>query len=352
MMESEKLELRVNVKFLTKLGWKGTEIIKALHNVYGDNCPTDCRIYEWIRRFKEGRESIEDDPREGRPSTSTNDESVDAVRSLVEQDRRLSVEVIAHEVGISFGSADTILKDRLGLSKLSARWVPKALRDDQKAQRADCALHFLNQFDADPPGFLNRIVTGDETWLYQYDPENKVQSKQWLPTGGSGPIKFKGDRSVKKLMATIFWDAEGVVLVDFLHDQRTVTGPYYAEILRKLSDALRQKRPGKLHHRVLFHHDNAPAHTSHLSRAVLREYRWEILPHPPYSPDLAPSDFFLFPKLKENIKGVHWESISSVESAVLNWFSAQNPAFFRDGLERWRHRMEKCLTVDGSYVEK
>ena len=92
----------------------------------------------------------------------------------------------------------------------------------------------------------------------QYDPQTKQQSKQWLPRGSSGPIKFKSERSVKNVMATVFWDSEGVVLVDFLEDKKTVTGAYYVEVLRKLRAKLAEKRPGKLHRGILFHHDNAP----------------------------------------------------------------------------------------------
>ena len=93
-------------------------------------------------------------------------------------------------------------------------------------------------------------------------------------------------------MATVFWDSERVVLVDFLEGKKTVTGAYYVEVLRKLKAKLAEKGPGKLHRGILFHHDNAPAHSSRIVRDVLREFRWELLPHPPYSPDLAPSDFF------------------------------------------------------------
>ena len=113
-----------------------------------------------------------------------------------------------------------------------------------------------------------------------------------LPRGSSGPIKFKSERSVKKVMATVFWDSEGVVLVDFLEGKKTVTGAYYIEVLRKLRAKLAEKRPEKLHHGILFHHDNAPADSSWIIRDVLSKFQWELLPHPPYSPDLAPPDFF------------------------------------------------------------
>ena len=85
---------------------------------------------------------------------------------------------------------------------------------------------------------------------------------------------------------------------------------------------------------------------------ILHELKWEILPHPPYSPDLAPSNFFLFPKLKEQIKGTHWSSISDVEHAVKQWLSDQCQDFYRGGLERCRYHVEKYIELDGNYVEK
>ncbi|KFD50361.1 hypothetical protein M513_08743 [Trichuris suis] len=108
-------------------------------------------------------------------------------------------------------------------------------------------------------------------------------------------------------MATIFWDSDGVILTDFLEGERTVTASSYKAVLRKLKTAMARERPGKLHLGVLFHHDNALAHSSRTVRTVLREFRWEVIPHPPYSPDVAPSDFFLFSKLKEHLKGTLFE---------------------------------------------
>ena len=110
---------------------------------------------------------------------------IDFVRNLVKEDGQLIVYQIAETVGISVGSAHSIVHDNLCLSKLSMQWVPKALHPNQLNLRSE----------------LSTAI-----WVYQYDPETKQQSKQWLPHGSSGSIKFNSERSVKKVMATVFWD--------------------------------------------------------------------------------------------------------------------------------------------------
>ena len=116
----------------------------------------------------------------------------------------MTVYQIAETVGISVGSAHSILHDDLCLSKLSARWMPKAFRPNQLNLRSELPTAILLKIEAGEDRLFDRIITGDETWVYQYDPEIKQQSKQWVARGLSGPIKFKSERSVKKVMATVF----------------------------------------------------------------------------------------------------------------------------------------------------
>lgn len=345
-------EIRANIKFLTKLNWKTVNIIEALQQVYGDSAPCRAVVYDWVKRFKEGREQLEDDAREGRPTTSKTQENIRIVENLIKEDRRINIDEIAYALEISHGSAFSILTEDLGLSKLSARWVPKALQENQLQQRADLSLAILAKMEANETIFFKRCLTGDETWIYQYDPENKIQSKEWHPRGTPGPVKFKSEKSVKKIMATIFWDSEGVILIDFLEGKKTVTSSYYEGVLKKLKTSLAKKRRGKLHSQILFHHDNAPAHSSRAVRALLREFRWETLPHPPYSPDLAPSDFFLFPKLKESLKGTRFDSLEQAKQQVITWCQKQPPEFYREGIYRWKYRLQKCIDSNGAYVEK
>ena len=104
---------------------------------------------KWAAEFKRGRESVEDDGRSGRPKDVTADENVKVVHTLVMCDRRQDLRSIASEVGISFGAVQSILTDILGMSKVSARWMPRMLTDNQKRTRLDIFRYFLSRYEDD-----------------------------------------------------------------------------------------------------------------------------------------------------------------------------------------------------------
>ena len=113
--------------------------------------------------------------------------------------------------------------------------------------------------------------------------------------------------------ATIRWqgdghsilDTKGVIMLDILPKRSTITGVYNANMLDQLRTAIREKRIGKLSKDVLLQQDNAGVHTCKVAMDAVERNGYELIPHPAYSPDLAPSDFFLFPNLK---KGYPWTS--------------------------------------------
>ncbi|KFD46365.1 hypothetical protein M513_12781 [Trichuris suis] len=145
--------VRANIKFLSKLGWQPMRIIQSLQQVYGNSAPSKSVVYEWIRRFKEGREAIEDDRRAGRPATATSEGTVALVRNLVEGDRRITIRRIAGMAGISLHSAFGILHETVGLRKLSVRWFPKALREEQLIRRVNLSRELLTKIEANETRF-------------------------------------------------------------------------------------------------------------------------------------------------------------------------------------------------------
>ena len=140
------------------------------------------------------------------------------------------MEEIAQALGISHGSVSTILHDRSGMRKLTACWVPKSLSDEQMATRASVCNALLKRLGS-KDDFRLRLVTVDETWVHYYEPENKAQ---WVGPGSPRPKKFKTHSSAGKVMATVFWDAKGVIMLDFLPKRSTITGVYYANLLDQL----------------------------------------------------------------------------------------------------------------------
>ena len=156
----------------------------------------------------------------------------------------------------------SILHENLNMSKVSARWVPQLLTTVHRQARIELCNHFINMFDRDPEQFISRIVTGDETWLYGYDPATKQMSMEWRVKGASPPVKPLMQKSIStKVLALVFYDEQGVIHIDYLNPGETVTTARYITALSNLRQALRHRRRGKLTPGILFHHDNAPVHT-------------------------------------------------------------------------------------------
>jgi len=126
-------------------------------------------------------------------------------------------------------------------------------------------------------------------------------------SGSPRPKKFRVPTSAGKVLASIFWDQDGILLIDYLPKGQTINAEYYSSLLVQLKDILKEKHRGKVTKVVLFFH-NAPAHQALATQKKLAYLGFQCLDHPPFSPDLAPSDYHLFPGLKKQLKGRHFSS--------------------------------------------
>lgn len=352
-MEEASENQRSIIWFLWKEDQKTSVILQRLQAVFGDNALSKSQVYEWVSRFKEGSASLKDKERPGRPRTSITPDNVRIVEKCVMEDRRVTVSDIATQCGISTGSVVEILHDHLQMAKLSARWVPKLLGAEQKSDRLSVCRDLLDMVQLEGEKFWQRLITTDESWLPYYNPETKAQSREWRRKGEGPPLKPKTVPSVGKVMITVFWDSRGIIMIDYLPKGETINAQYYSRLLQgPLRDALKEKRPGKLHSRPLLQHDNARPHTANLTMTVVRDLRWELLPHPAYSPDLSPSDYHLFPALKSPLRGKHYEGLKEMKQAIKQWISDTPEDFFNSGLRKLVERWEKCIQLEGGYVEK
>jgi len=139
-------------------------------------------------------------------------------------------------------------------------------------------------------------------------------------------------------------------MIDYLSKGSTVTA-YYADELCKLREAPKSKRQGKLRRGVLLLHDNVPTHMSAVATSAASECGYELLPHPPYAPDLAPSNFCLFPLLKEHLSGTHFQ-VTMTSLHLWRFSSGQDELFYKSCIQKLQKQWNKCIEVGGDYVEK
>ncbi|UYV62568.1 hypothetical protein LAZ67_2001115 [Cordylochernes scorpioides] len=336
--ESSKMEtneIRAVIKYLCKKGMSPKEIYEGMHSKK-----------KWVAAFKLGRISTEDKHRQGRPVESVTQENIDKIHVLVMLDRRMTVRRIEETLGILKTTVDRIMREHLGLGKLSAHWVPKPLTPDQKAVRRKFIRTILRYLKPIQRNLLGPITN------YNY---TRVQAT--IHAMGEPPVPFLPRKPRQfhqqgRLWWSVLWDSEGVLLLDFLNKGQTITGNYYANLVKQLREAIKEKRRGMLSRKIVYHQDNAPSLRSLQAMAAIYDSGFELLPHAPYSPDLAPSDFHLFPHLKKSLAGIHFRSDEEVIDAVNPFFESLETSFFLEGITALEHRWKKCIDLKGNYVEK
>ncbi|UYV76643.1 hypothetical protein LAZ67_14001559, partial [Cordylochernes scorpioides] len=159
----------------------------------------------------------------------------------------------------------------------------------------------------------------------------------------------ESQRSAGKVLLTIFWDVDGPICLYFLSSRQRMNSNLYCDILvNKLKPGIRNKRRGKLSKGVLFLHDNARPHTSCKTVSTIIKLGFEVLEHPAYSPDLAPSDYFLFGLLKKELKGKQFDSSEDVQKVVQDFFHTLPKSAYKEGIYKLPERWRRCIENQGT----
>jgi len=151
-------------------------------------------------------------------------------------------------------------------------------------------------------------------------------------------------------MLICFFDSEGIVHTEFVAQGHTVNQFYYREILERLRKRVVRVRPSIANNWML-HHDNAPCHMAISVIEFLAKKGIPVVPQPPYSRDLSPCDFFLFPKLKFHLKGRHFGTVGNIEKAVTDQLKVIPVSDYQRCYEEWEQRLLRCVASQGNYFE-
>ena len=329
--------------FCFHLKKSAAESHRMLVEAYGDRALSEATCKRWFQRFRDNDFDVRNEER-GRPPKKFEDAELQAI---LDEDDTLSQKQMAAMLNV----AQQTISDRLkamGKIQKCGKWVPHELNERQMENRKNTCEILLQRHER--KSVLHRIVTGDEKWIYFKNPKRR---KSWVNSGQPSTSTAKTDRFGKKAMLCVWWDQKGVVYHELLKPGETVNTNRYRQQMINLNHALIEKRPewARRHGKVILLHDNAPAHKAKSVQDTIKALGWELLPHPPYSPDLAPSDYHLFSSMGHALAEQHFDSYAEVENWVSDWFASKDEHFYWHGIHKLPERWSKCIKSNGQYFE-
>ena len=212
--------------------------------------------------------------------------------------------------------------------------------------RVNLSKRLLSILERESQNNYNFIITGDESWFYL----STDHTTQWVPAGEEPSTRERKMIGSKKFMITIFWNPSGFHLIKILPEDAKFNGKYFIdEILDPIYEITTPLRE-EFGRNIILHYDNARPHTSRKVTDYLESHDIEKAPHPPFSPDIAPSDFYLFGYIKQKIAGRHFEDPEDLYSAVDDIFSEIPKGELMSVFETWKTRLKTVITSNGDYV--
>jgi len=316
---------------------------RLLVEAYKEYAPSVSMCEKWFKRFRSNDFDL-DDKEHGKPPKKFEDAQLEA---LLDEDACQTEKELATALNVT-QQCISLRLNAMGMIRKQGSWVPYNLKErDSEKRRTICELLLQRQ---KRKGFLHRIITGDEKWIHYDNPKRKYA---WVKPGEPGPSTPKQNIHGSKVMLCIWWDMKGVVYHELLQPSETITGERYRLQLTRLNRALKEKRPEweNRHDKIILQHDNARPHVHGSVKNYLERVNWEVLPHPPYSPDIAPSDYYLFRSMASALSEERFRSFEEIKNWLDNWIASKQPDFYQRGIRVLPERWAKVVASDGAYFE-
>lgn len=333
-MDISREQLTLLLLYEFRLGHKATEATRNICGAMGEGVLSYDTARRWFARFKEGDFKLEDEDRSGRPV----EVDLKELRRIIEEEPRSTTRQLAEQLNCSHVVVEKHLHEMGKIWKYGT-WIPHELNPDQMERRVDACMQLLTfrrNFE-----WLRDMVTGDEKWVTYV---NHTRKRQWLGAGESGVATPKGDLHSRKIMLSIWWGVQGVIHWELLPTSTTITADKYCEQLNQVAAKLQGKQD-----RVYFLHDNARPHVAKQTRKKLVELGWVVLPHPAYSPDLAPTDYHLFRSLADHLQEKKFDGEDDLKSDLSNFFNQKPKEFYERGIRSLPERWRQVVDNDGTY---
>ena len=209
----------------------------------------------------------------------------------------------------------------------------------------------MQRYGRDSDTFLRHIIALDETWARSYEPLLKHQSNEWHHHGSPRKTVVRRTSTNVKEMVIVAYDCDAIILTHAVPQRHNVNVQYFCHILENnLRPALRRRHPHFLQNPPIILQDNVRAYMAHPVADLYRHWGWEVLFHPPHSPDLSPCDYDLIPKLKEPLCDSGFQTVSDIMWSVGQSIRNIDSTGFATGIRHLPHRWQQVVDNAGHYI--
>ena len=322
------------------------EIQKELKKQFGEHAYKTTAIYKHIREAKLGPSEEEQIEHHG---NLPDDQLLIRISQEVENNEFFSVRSLAKKLNSQPSLIYRYLTQYLGLVFKNTRWIPHSLNFLQKNERMKQSAKLFSILKKSKHNGYRDIITGDQSWfLYNYSPKGA-----WV-FGDEDPPVFSNSRiNNEKIMITVIWGVHGTYIVDMLPEGEHLNSIYFAKnILGPLEDQKDEIWPGRGKHKIWLHLDNCRVHNSKYVQDEMKKTCFKRAPHPPYSPDIAPSDFFLFGYVKEKLRGESFKERNELYQAIVSIIEDISEKTKRNVFQEWTKRCFGIHSNHGEYYTK
>jgi hypothetical protein len=336
-----KIRDRTLVEHCYKMKKSAKECFLHLQELYPLDGPSRPTVDAYYEKLKENALTLTDLHTGGR---TVDKELVNKISKEVTENRYLSLRQLAEKVGSNKTTVARILHNTLGFSRYQANWVPHLLSDEQKKTRVSISKKMLQILSADEKNNFSHILTGDESWFFYEYPFTSY----WA-SPGSPPLTIP-NRTVatSKVMFVIFWGVNACPVLSFLPRGVTMNAEQFGKVVVMPLASFNDSFPTG--EQIYVHWDNAAPHRAKCTQELVKSLGLFIIPQPPYSPDIAPSDFFLFGMLKQKLKGKECANAVELSQTIQEIMTEITPEKRILVFRNWMKRLDEVIRSEGEYV--
>lgn len=339
-----EFDLRSIVLYLHKKKMSAYDITRDINETFEQNIIAYSTVTNYIRQqhFSSGEKVTEKKEKKWPRNYYT-----DRILKRLKDFPFSSIRQIAEDCDISSSTVYRVLTIDLQYQVKHLKWIPHILNPSQKVSRVELSKSLQKTLKNAKRTNYQFFYTGDESWFYL----STDHVFQWLPPEETPAFRERKTIQSKKYMLTVFWNPNGFALIKVLPDDMPFNAEYFInEILQELYEKT-STIPNKGDRKVTLHFDNARPHTARKVTQFMEEHHMKKAPQPAYSPDIAPSDFFLFGYLKNMLQGTHFDSVDSLYESVIEILNGISNETLNATFQEWERRLDEIIHNNGEYIE-